>query len=135
MERFYEALRAHRRPATILLSGFAVFITCFGFPFLRLDGQWTAAEGSTVFLCLVAYTEIGLALGGLFPRWKLPAILCLTGLLTGLGLGARFWLEFGEVSNTYNFTLPNVLLHCAVALGLCSVSWLASAKGQGADGP
>lgn len=120
----------------LLLFAFALFISCFAFPFLRLDGQLSPArDGGRVFLCLFAYTQLGLGLGGLFPRWKLPARLCLTGLLTAAGLGCRFWLEFGEVSNTYNFTLPNVLLHCAVALGLCSVSWLASAKSQGADGP
>jgi hypothetical protein len=37
-------------------------------------------------------------------------VLGLTGGLTVLGMSIRFLMEYGEVSNTYNFTPLNILL-------------------------
>ena len=52
----------------------------------------------------------------------------MTLALTFVGLGGRYLLEWGEVSNTYNFTLPNLLLHIAVFAGISWLAWYFAAK-------
>lgn len=34
--------------------------------------------------------------------------------MTLIGFLCRYFLEYGEVSNTYNFTLPNIALHLLI---------------------
>ena len=51
----------------------------------------------------------------------------LAALVCG-GLACRYLLEFGEVSNTYNFTLPNIALHLTAFTGISSLSWRYVAK-------
>ena len=41
-----------------------------------------------------------------------------------LGLACRFLMEFGEVSNTEDFTLPNVALHLSVVVALTTLGSL-----------
>ena len=50
--------------------------------------------------------------------------------------GARYLLEFGEVSNSYNFTVPNMLLHIGVTVTLSTLSWLwtKTVRGKNAKG-
>ena len=44
------------------------------------------------------------------------------------GMICRYFLEFGEVSNTYNFTLPNIAIHIVVILCICLCSYLHAKK-------
>ena len=43
-------------------------------------------------------------------------------------MGCRYLLEFGEVSNTYNFTAPNIIIHVLLTNILCLVCWYLVAK-------
>ena len=42
------------------------------------------------------------------------------------GMVCRYLLEYGEVSNTYNFTIPNILFHIVAALGISIISYIVS---------
>ena len=44
------------------------------------------------------------------------------------GMLFRYILEFGEVSNSYNFTIPNVLVHILVTLTISILSYLSVKK-------
>ena len=57
------------------------------------------------------YTELGMLQAALFPKGSAGFGALLNLGLAVLGLIFRYLLEFGEVSNTYNFTAPNVVLH------------------------
>ena len=118
-----------QRLARLLALGLIVFINCSGFPVYNLNKEWTflitAINFSTVFCCAV--------LAGGFFAALLPArggvfVLLVTLALTFVGLGGRYLLEWGEVSNTYNFTLPNLLLHIAVFAGISWLAWYFAAK-------
>ena len=63
-------------------------------------------------------------LAGLFPKKKLFFIILITSITVGLGLLCRYLLEFGEVSNTYNFTVPNTLLHVGIFLALTGLTYI-----------
>ena len=59
-----------------------------------------------------------------FPKLGAGRILLLNLCIILLSLLARYLLEFGEVSNVYNFTLPNILVHVAVTVGISTLTWL-----------
>lgn len=41
-----------------------------------------------------------------------------------MGMVARYFLEYGEVSNTYNFTLKNIVVHVVIMLLLSMIFWM-----------
>ena len=44
--------------------------------------------------------------------------------ITILGMVARYFLEYGEVSNTYNFTLKNIVIHMIIMMLLSMAFWM-----------
>jgi hypothetical protein len=44
------------------------------------------------------------------------------------GMICRYFLEFGEVSNTYNFTLPNIAIHIVAISCICICGYLHEKK-------
>lgn len=93
-----------------------VFVSCFGFPFYNFSWQvsW-----------LIVLANMGVVAGGCFEagaffKKACPGVGLAAGLagaegLVILGLACRYLLEFGEVSNTYNFTPANLAAHLAAA--------------------
>ena len=112
----------HRKLFLIIDAIFLIFIGCFAFPVYNFSKD--APEISrwiNVFVSLAAYYEIGLIQGVLFERKEHLKCIGMTLSMTVVGLLCRYLLEFGEVSNTYNFILPNILLHlfmCMVVTGI-----------------
>ena len=60
----------------------------------------------------------------IFPKVIWLLVLFLNLGITIMGMVARYFLEYGEVSNTYNFTLKNILLHVAIMLLLSMMFWI-----------
>ena len=118
-----------QKVARLLALGIIVLINCCGFPLYNLNRSWTfmitAVNLSMVLCCAVM---AGGFFAALFPARGGVFVLLVTLALTFAGLGCRYLLEFGEVSNTYNFTLPNVLFHAAVFLGVFSLAWHRAVK-------
>lgn len=129
MENLKKAIAEHRIFAAVIVLGGIVFVNCFGFPVYNFEKTWSLAitmEHLLISILFCSYIGGGLAL--LFPRKRYISVLALLLALTGLGMVCCFLLEFGEVSNTYNFTLPNILLHIAVTGILSSLGWLYAKK-------
>ena len=109
---------SRRRGLLLLLVGFLVFLGCFAFPL----GNLTAPEGSLTFWAVLSpvlgYLGAGvLARMFLGPRC-LGKVLGLTLAATAAGFLCRLALEYGEVTITYAFSLPNCAFHLAAAAGL-----------------
>ena len=60
----------------------------------------------------------------LLPKVMWVLVLLLNLGVTILGMVARYFLEYGEVSNTYNFTLKNILIHTVIMLLLSMMFWM-----------
>lgn len=116
-----EKILTHKKGMTALACGFLVFLGCFAFPVYNFSPDApTIARGSGIVIALLGYSEIGLLHGILYrSKWKSAA---LTFGLTLVGFLCRFLLEYGEVSNTYNFTPANIAVHLAVVLGIVLLS-------------
>lgn len=129
MDNIKKAIQAHKALAAVLVLGFAVFINCFGFPIYNLSRDWPASIlVQNVFVASLSAVYIGGGLAMLFPEKRCIFIAFITAASACLGMGCRFLLEFGEVSNTYNFTVPNIVLHLGAFLVLTSISWLSVIK-------
>ena len=122
--KFYQK---HSRLVAVLTFAFFVLVGACNFPTLTLI---------IVFVGLSLYTSLGTAEAAMLPHYGIQHILPLNLLLVLLGMGARYLLEFGEVSNSYNFTVPNMLLHIGVTVTLSTLSWLwtKTVRGKNAKG-
>ena len=129
MEHVKKTAQSHMVRSCALVFGLAVFMNCFGFPFYNLNKVWPLSITIMYALSIPAFAVFtGGSLAALFPGKRLGFIVLLSLALTCMGLVCRFFLEFGEVSNTYNFTLPNLALHMFVFTGVSSGTWLRTVK-------
>lgn len=106
-------------------------ITGCVFPILNFNPNNPVDLGLGIRLIILFTAFLGCHLLGeveqkLFSSWNIGQ-LALRNLAVGcVGLLLRFLLEFGEVSNTYNFTLWNVVFHLLFVAGFATLS----TKGQ-----
>lgn len=129
MEHAKKSAQSHMVRSCVLVSGLAVFFNCFGFPFYNLNKEWPLSLTAIYALSTPAFAVFtGGSLAALFPQKSFGFIVFMSSALTCAGLACRFLLEFGEVSNSYNFTLPNIAFHMIVFVGVCSVTWLRTVK-------
>lgn len=109
-------IQQYRKP---LLIGMVLFSCIVGgclFPIVNCNPEnpvETSLVMKTIILLsvFIFYTELGMLQAALFPNGSIGFAAALNLGMTVLGLIFRYLLEFGEVSNTYNFTAANVALH------------------------
>lgn len=105
MENFH----INRRIQWGLVLFYIVFESCAGFP---LWNEITP-PAEKVPLLLVAFGFAGGMLAGMLPEPRTVRVLLVTAGFVGVGMAARYLLEFGEVSNTMNFTPGRTILFLA----------------------
>ena len=130
--RLYTLLQSHRKMGITIFWIVAVFFGCFGFPFINITKVLSDTEKQisiiNLFTCLVAYAEVGLLSGYLFEKKKIGVVMLINAAHIIAGMICRYFLEFGEVSNTYNFTLPNIVFHIIVISCVCLCSYFHTKK-------
>ena len=130
--RLYTLLQSHRKIGITLFWVIAIFFGCFCFPFVNIINVLSDAQKQisiiNLFTCLVAYAEVGLLSGYLFEKKNIGVVLLINVAHIIAGMICRYFLEFGEVSNTYNFTLPNIAIHIIGILCICICGYLHAKK-------
>jgi len=101
MRQFYEAVRKRKKLFLVIAYGYTIFNGCFIFPIYR------HLEPSFYLMTLFAYISISLIYVSLFKKKPIRVFIS-TLFLTAVGLIGRYFLEYGEVSNTINFTTVNM---------------------------
>lgn len=126
--RLYTLLQSHRKIGITLFWVIAIFFGCFCFPFVNITKVLSDAQKQisiiNLFTCLVAYVEVGLLSGYIFNKKKIGVVLLINAAHIIAGMICRYFFEFGEVSNTYNFTLPNIAIHIVAISCVCLCSYL-----------
>ena len=126
--RLYTLLQSHRKIGITLFWVIAIFFGCFCFPFVNITKVLSDAQKQisiiNLFTCLVAYVEVGLLSGYIFNKKKIGVVLLINAAHIIAGMICRYFFEFGEVSNTYNFTLPNIAIHIVAISCDCLCSYL-----------
>ena len=95
----------------ILVLGYIVFAGCFMFP-IRSEPFPLDFQG--VYLLAASHGVIALAFAGIWGPDRERMVYIATFVLTSIGMVCRYLLEFGEVSNTYNFTLFNIVSYLVI---------------------
>lgn len=99
-------LRRHPGFAKFILLAYIVFAGCFVFP---IGSNPYPFNLSKLYLLTASYGIIGLGFAGLYGDSKEKFVYPATLVLTIAGMLCRYLIEYGEVSNTYNFTTVNVI--------------------------
>lgn len=95
----------------LFLLGYIVFAGCFMFP---IQSEPFPLDVGNLYSLLLAYGIIGLGFAGLYGKKREKQVYFLTLALTLTGMICRYLLEFGEVSNTYNFTPFNIITYAVI---------------------
>lgn len=114
-----------KRSSKILLWLLFLVISCSSFPIYNLTKNLGKPIVATnLILNVLCYYELGKYEKLMLKDWKVGKVLLVNMGVILLGMVMRFFLEFGEVSNTYNFTGPNIAIHITAAVVISIVSYL-----------
>lgn len=124
MMKFKELVYKYKKQAIILGFLFIVFLQCCVFPAVNRSH---IVSYPLVFINFIAAVGICKCTGDLeaeyLPNGTWGQVLVLNLILTLVGMLARYLLEYGEISNTYDFTFRNMLLHIVMMVLCSSVFW------------
>ena len=116
-----------KRSSKIFLWLLFLVISCCTFPIYNFTKDFGKSIVATnLILNILCYYELGKYEKLMLKDWKVSKAMLVNMGVILLGMVLRFFLEFGEVSNTYNFTGPNIALHIAAAFTISMVSYLTS---------
>ena len=114
-----------KRSSKILLCLLFLVISCCTFPIYNFTKDFGKSIVTTnLILNVLCYYELGKYEKLIQKDWKIGKVLLVNMGVILLGMVMRFFLEFGEVSNTYNFTGPNIAIHITSAFVISFVSYL-----------
>ena len=118
-------MKKMKRSSKILLCLLFLVISCCTFPIYNFTKDFgKSIVASNLILNVLCYYELGKYEKLMLKGWKIGKVLLVNMGVILLGMVMRFFLEFGEVSNTYNFTVPNIAIHITAALAISFVSYL-----------
>jgi len=124
MIKLREFVHKHKKQAIMVGFLFIICLQCCVFPAVNRSYN---APYAIVFINFIAAIGICKCSGDLeaefLPNGTWGQVLVLNLVLTLLGMAARYLLEYGEVSNSYNFTFRNILLHIVMMVLWSSVFW------------
>ena len=125
MKNLQTNIRKHKKLFGVLGLVLIVCVECCVFPV----GNLPLGGDMTIDLINLA-TAIGISkcIGEIethiFQKASGLLIFVLNFGITILGMIARYFLEYGEVSNTYNFTLKNIVMHIVIMMLLSMTFWI-----------
>ena len=109
--KLQQFFKIHPQIPKVLTLGYIIFAGCLVFP-IRSESFPLDFQG--VYLLVACYGVVALSLAGIWGPNRERMVYIVTFLLTAVGMGCRYLLEYGEVSNTYNFTLFNIVSYLAI---------------------
>ena len=109
----------------VLLILLFVIVSSSAFPIYNFGKHYTQVlAGILLYLNIVCYLELGIFDKRVLKLQKISHVVLMNVGIVLAGMLYRYLLEWGEVSNTYNFTTPNVLVHITIAVAISTLSYL-----------
>ena len=126
MKQLIGFMRKHIAIARGLVVLCGAFFACFAFP-IQL-GEFPLGW-LTFYVLIGGFGAVAEGFVGVYGPGRTCRVWLMTMISTVLGLIGRYLLEFGEVSNTYNFTPENVAVFLlTVPLGTAVAYYFLSRK-------
>lgn len=120
-------MKTKSRGFLVILLVVFVIIAGSGFPFYNWNKHYSyTLTGITLWLNIACYIELGVFERRLLPDSATVKIVLINFGIVLAGMGCRYLLEFGEVSNTFNFTLLNIASHMMATLIISMFSYILS---------
>lgn len=104
-------LEDHLKATKILVSVYIIFAGCVIFPFGK---ERVPFDFMKAYLVIASYVIIGSGFARIYGINKGKFVYIASLILTGLGMIFRYLLEYGEVSNTMNFTPFNIISYLVI---------------------
>ena len=124
MNKLKEFVYEYKKQAIIVGFLFIILLQCCVFPAINRTHNVSYTIALVNFMVAIGICKCTGDLEAEFlPDGVWGQVLLLNLVLTLLGMAARYLLEYGEVSNTYNFTFRNILLHIVMMVLWSSVFW------------
>lgn len=123
MEQILKQVRKNKKGWKFVVLGYIAFIGCFVFPIVF---NKDLLEFTYLYPLVVSVIMIGIILVGVID--KQPSKVYFYSLtFSGIGMILRYILEYGEVSNTKNFTPINVGVYLLIVptliIGINNLLW------------
>lgn len=129
MKDIRTAIVKHKKAVCILGLIFVIFLECCVFPVGSITHTKWFTIGIINFITAVGICKcIGEMESALFPKATWFKISLLNIGIIIMGMVARYFLEYGEISNTYNFTPKKIVIHMIIMLLLSTMFWLQSKR-------
>ena len=125
MKDIRTAIIKHKKIVCIVGLLFVILLECCVFPV----GSITHTKWFTIGI-INLITAVGICKcvsemeATLFPKASWGMISLLNIGITIMGMVSRYFLEYGEVSNTYNFTPKKIVIHMIIMILLSTVFWM-----------
>lgn len=124
MSKWKNLTNKQRKILYVLVFGFVILFSCTTFPIFNFTHKISRTLTVINFIIpIAAFWEMGMVEAGLFPEVPAVKVMFLNLGLVLVGMGCRYLLEFGEVSNTYNFNMINSIVHILATVLLSTLSW------------
>lgn len=105
--------------------GSVVYFSTFGFP---LGGGVLSFGAADAIMLLAKPFIMGLLFAMVYGRYKIKFVYLSSLVLTGVGMLIRYIIEYGEVSNTRNFTPANILIYLGLIPVLITLAYVFNGK-------
>lgn len=119
----------------VIMFFFSCFLSCCFFSIVNFNNNNPVDLGITMYFTIIAmsfvsYVEIGMLQAIILQKKSIIFVIILNISIISLGLVFRYLLEFGEISNVYNFTIKNVLFHVFILTLFCLVGFVSKRNKQ-----
>lgn len=114
-------VQKHKKITWMIVIGYLIFCGCFLFPFSNERDSFDFAKA---YIILAGYGIIATIFACLLNN-KVIRVYFLSLIFTVIGLISRYLLEYGEYSNTINFTQINIIMYVGIIPVLCTlIYWI-----------
>ena len=119
----------HKKIVCIVGLLFVILLECCVFPVGSITHTKWFTIGIVNIITAVGICKcVGEMEAALFPKASWGMISLLNIGITIMGMVSRYLLEYGEVSNTYNFTPKKIVIHMIIMILLSTVFWMKSKR-------
>lgn len=128
-----ETIRSHRIPIIVGIFVFSVLINGGFFPIINFNPNHPVERDTTMFLIIlvmpcVFHKGVGSLEAIIFSELQPVLVGIINVSIVICALLCRYFLELGEESNTYNFTILNIAFQVFFLAFISSVTYLLERK-------
>lgn len=123
--------RKEKRNNLLLYLLIMVTAACV-FPIYQFTGtyRYPMVSVNQLLMNIACYGVLGSLEGKHLKNRSLPVVILLNLGMVLMSMLLRYFLEFGEITNLYNFTGINILVHILAVLAISSLSFLAARRSE-----